>query len=153
LIKGHGYEFDGKIAHRSVFELWSNETSQLVGSNSYYWGGLFYNIQFENNPFDYKHYEEQYITNPNAKIIINYDALAPDYIQKGYPKPIVAAYQMNYKMGKVVVLSIFADNLIKKKGFFSDVNVYNKNFISFFDSLLLQNIPDYRMHQSKPLML
>jgi hypothetical protein len=141
LVKGHGWEFNGKSAYPSVFERWSNETSKWVGSNFYYWGGLSYNIEFKNNPFNYTHSEEQYITNPHAKIILNYDAVAPDYRYFGYPRPLIAAYQMSYKMGKVVALSIFSDTLIRQEGFFSDYNTYNKNFISVFDNLLLQNIP------------
>jgi N,N-dimethylformamidase beta subunit-like protein len=33
LVKGHQFEFDGKVAKRSVEERWKNETSQWLGSN------------------------------------------------------------------------------------------------------------------------
>ena len=45
LVKGHGWQFNGKNASRDVFERWSNETSQWVGSNFYYWGGINYDSQ------------------------------------------------------------------------------------------------------------
>lgn len=69
LIKGHGWAFNGKSAWKSVGERWRNETSQWVGSNSLCTGCK---ITFVNNPFNYYHREEQYITNANDTIFLNY---------------------------------------------------------------------------------
>src|SRR2546427_9032400 len=71
LTKGHNWEFNGKSAWRSIGERWKTETSQWVGSNY-----LCYSckIIFLNNPFGYEHREEQYITNPKDKILLDYNA-------------------------------------------------------------------------------
>ena len=83
LDKGHGWAFNGKSAWRSVNETWANETSQWVGSNY-----LCYScdLRFTNNPFEYNHHEEQYITNPKAKILLDYNAtlVAKSNIPKAY---------------------------------------------------------------------
>ena len=66
LVKGHGWAFNGESAWRSVNERWRKETSQWLVSNY-----LCYSckITFLNNPFGYKHHEEQYLTNPNDMIL------------------------------------------------------------------------------------
>lgn len=71
LVKGHGWEFNGKSAWKSVYERWKIETSRWLGSNY-----LCYSchMTFLNNPFEYKHHEEQYITNPKDIIVMNYNA-------------------------------------------------------------------------------
>lgn len=63
LLKGHGWAFNGRSAWKSVAEGWKDETSQWVGSNylCYQCG-----IIFDNDPFEYRHHEEQYITNPKV---------------------------------------------------------------------------------------
>ncbi|MDQ6668782.1 MAG: hypothetical protein M3Y53_11245, partial [Thermoproteota archaeon] len=66
LVKGHGWAYNGKSAWPSVRERWANETSQWVGSNFYCFSC---NVTFANNPFQYKHHEEQYVTNPNDLIL------------------------------------------------------------------------------------
>ena len=71
LVKGHGWEFNGKSAWKNVYERWKIETSRWLGSNY-----LCYSchMTFLNNPFGYKHHEEQYITNPKDIILMNYNA-------------------------------------------------------------------------------
>ncbi len=71
LVKGHGWAFNGKSAWRRVRERWKNETSQWVGSNYLCYSC---NVTFANNPFQYRHREEQYLTNPKALILLNYNA-------------------------------------------------------------------------------
>ena len=46
--------------------------TQWVGSN--YLCCYSDEIVFRNNPFDIKHDEEQYVTNPHAKILLDYNA-------------------------------------------------------------------------------
>ena len=71
LVKGHGWAFNGKSAWRDVGERWKKETSEWVGSNYLCFPCV---IIFHNNPFGYEHIEEQNITNPNARIILDYNA-------------------------------------------------------------------------------
>jgi hypothetical protein len=71
LIKGHGWAFNGRSAWKSASERWRNETSLWVGSNSFCTGCK---ITFANNPFNYHHREEQYISNSNDTIFLNYNA-------------------------------------------------------------------------------
>lgn len=123
LVKGHGWAFNGKSAWRSVRERWKNETSQWVGSNYLCYSC---NVTFANNPFQYRHHEEQYLTNPKEQILLNYNAS----ITKKDSKPmkiLIATYILNYKKGRVIVLGIYSDDIIA-----------NSKFIRYFDSLLLQ---------------
>lgn len=126
LVKGHGWAFNGKSAWKSVNERWKKDTSDWIGSNY-----LCYlcEITFLNNPFGYKHHEEQYLTNPKDLISMNYNAAV---ISKHYhppvSKPVIATYELNYKKGKVIVLGIYSDDVI-----------FNSKFDKFFDGLLLQH--------------
>jgi hypothetical protein len=65
------WAFNDKSAWKSIDERWKEETSEWVGSNF-----LCYlcNFRFDNNPFGYRHLEEQNITNPKAKILLDYNA-------------------------------------------------------------------------------
>jgi hypothetical protein len=129
LVKGHGWAFNGKSAWKSVNERWKKETSQWLGSNY-----LCYlcKITFLNNPFGYKHHEEQYLTNPNDKILMNYNAVVMS-TKKYHPpvaRSVIATYKLNYQKGKVMVLGIYSDDVI-----------FNSKFDKFFDGLLLQHAP------------
>ena len=74
-----------------VKERWAaDETTEWVGSNFYCSSCA---ITFGNNPFQYAHYEENYITNPGAKILIDYQAKS-DF---NYP---IRAYELKYKLGR-----------------------------------------------------
>ena len=130
LVKGHGWTFNGKSAWKSVNERWKKETSDWLGSNY-----LCYSckITFLDNPFGYKHHEEQYITNTKAKILMNYEAKVITSNKKimisqvPIAKPVIATYQLNYQRGKVIVLGIYSSDIIS-----------NSKFDKFFDGLLLQ---------------
>jgi hypothetical protein len=122
LVRGHGWAFNGKSAWRSVGERWAKENSEWVGSNY-----LCYScdIRFTNNPFEYRHHEEQYITNPHDIILMNYNASLSNY---PLPiRPVIATYELNYQKGKVISLGIYSEDIIG-----------NGRFDRFFDSLLLQ---------------
>jgi hypothetical protein len=126
LVKGHGWAFNGKSAWKSVNERWKKETSQWLGSNY-----LCYlcKITFLNNPFGYKHHEEQYLTNPNDKILMNYNAVVMS-TKKYHPpvaRPVIATYKLNYQKGRVIVLGLYSDDVIS-----------TSNFDKFF-GLLLQH--------------
>ncbi len=112
LVKGHEFEFDRKIARRSVEERWVNETSEWLGSNFL---PKFDEAYFKDMPFNYTHTEEQYITNPNATVLYDYkifDPLSPTL------NDTVASYEMKYGKGKVIMTSLFADKMDKDREFF-----------------------------------
>ncbi|MDR4512962.1 MAG: hypothetical protein MRJ93_14805 [Nitrososphaeraceae archaeon] len=118
-IKGHYWGSDGEKAWRDVKERWSDETTEWVGSN---FGCSSCVINFQNNPFSYVHHEENYVTNPNVKILIDYKAKSEfDYL--------ISAYELLFGKGKVISLGLFGDDV-----------VHNQNFLKFFDSLIISNI-------------
>jgi hypothetical protein len=148
LAKGHSWEFNGKSAWGSIGERWAKETSEWVGSNY-----LCYlcDIIFTNSPFGYQHREEQYMTNPKDKILLDYNASViarhntvgiedTNNITMAYHSNItnippqnsttkmkIATYELDYGRGKVISLGIYADDIIK-----------NYRFNKFLDSLLLK---------------
>jgi len=124
LVKGHGWEFDGTTASKTVNERWATETTEWVGSN--YCECYDVDIRFGNNPFGVIHNEEQYITNPDAKIILDYHAYNASE-SKFLPRNFkIATYELGYQKGKVITLGLYADDLL----------FYNGKFRQFFDSLL-----------------
>ncbi len=128
LVKGHGWAFNGKSAWKSIGERWANETAMWVGSNYLCYSC---NITFANNPFRYIHHEENYVTNPNDIILLDYNAT--DYNYKTDIKHVIATYELNYGRGKVIALGVYSDDII----------AYGK-FDRFLDSLLLQYGPRIR---------
>jgi hypothetical protein len=121
LVKGHWWAFNGKSAWRSIGERWAQETSQWVGSNY-----LCYRCvnAFGNDPFEYTPHEEQYISNHNDSILLDYDAVIGK-TKIDNKQPTIATYELNYQKGKVVALGIFSDDVID-----------NATFNKFFDRLL-----------------
>jgi hypothetical protein len=125
LVKGHGIAFNGNTAWKSVKERWKVETSQWVGSN--YKCCFSYEFIFHNDPFGITHVEEQYITNPKAKILLDYNATI-----NGDPRKfVIATYELDYKRGKVITLGIWTVNKLFD----------NDRFLRFFDTLLFQYAP------------
>jgi hypothetical protein len=151
LAKGHSWEFNGKSAWGSIGERWAKETSEWVGSNY-----LCYScdIIFNNSPFGYQHREEQYMTNPKDKVLLDYNASViahhntvgiedtnnntmayhsnvtntpPQNNNNNTTKMKIATYELDYGKGKVISLGIYADDVIK-----------NYRFNKFLDSMLLR---------------
>jgi aspartate carbamoyltransferase regulatory subunit len=121
LVKGHWWAFNGKSAWRSIGERWAQETSQWVGSNYLCYRCI---SAFGNDPFEYSPHEEQYISNHNDSILLNYDAeIGKTKIDT--KQPTIAAYELNYQKGKVVALGIFSDDVID-----------NATFNKFFNNLI-----------------
>ena len=125
LVKGHWWAFNGKSAWKSVGERWKQETSRWVGSN-YLCDQCV--SRFTNDPFEYRPHEEQYVTNQNDTIVMNYNAAISNHLI--HTKPVIATYELNYQKGKVVALGIYSDDIIS-----------NNKFDKFFDSLLLKYAP------------
>jgi hypothetical protein len=128
LVKGHGWAFNGRSAWKSVAERWAKETSEWVGSNY-----LCYScdITFANDPWEYQHHEEQYITNHNDKILMNYNASLLHYPIPSL-RPIIATYELNYQKGRVISLGIYSDDIIT-----------NESFDKYLDNLVSQ----YSIHK------
>ena len=78
---------------------------------------------FRNNPFNYTHVEENYVTNPNAKILIDFQAYN---ITEPFSNATVAAYMLNYGNGKVINLGLWTHTLVE-----------NKEFLEYFDNVVL----------------
>jgi YHS domain-containing protein len=121
LVQGHSWAFDGDKAWLSVLERWKAETSEWIGSNFFNCGQGCY-IDFKNNPFSYVQHEEQYITNPNVNILIDYKAQSMYNI-------LVAAYELEYGKGKVISFGIFGDDII-----------HDKEFLRYFDQLFFSHV-------------
>ena len=120
LVKGHYWAFDGEKAWRDVKERWAAETTEWVGTN--FGCGSSCEITFNNNPFSYVHHEENYVTNPNVKILIDYEA------QSTFNNLIVA-HELKYGLGKVISLGIFGSDIVD-----------NNNFLKFFEDIIFSII-------------
>jgi hypothetical protein len=123
LVKGHYWEFNGKGATPSISERWLNENKEWMGSN-FFDVPSYEKVYFANNPFNYTHTEEQYVTNPEAKILIDYHAY--DIPGKSYQHAMVATYQMNYGKGKIINLGIWG-HIVED----------NKAFLNYFDNVIM----------------
>ena len=131
LVKGHGWQYNGKTAWKSVEDRWKKETSEWTGSN-YICSSC--KVTFVHNPFGYEHMEEQNITNVNAKLIFNYNAsvlyLNPKFNNATLAhKYMIGIYELPYGKGNVISFGIYADKVIT-----------NKQFLILFDKLLLSSI-------------
>ncbi len=121
LVDGHFWKFDGKFAKPSVGERWLKENKEWKGSN--FLDVATNNVLFRNNPFNYTHVEENYVTNPNAKILIDFQAFN---ITEPFSDATVAAYMLNYGSGKVINLGLWTHTLVE-----------NKEFLEYFDNVVL----------------
>lgn len=120
-VKGHDWEFDGKIAKPSVAERWADETKNWAGSN-FLPDPTFIPITYPDNPFDYRHIEEQYISNPKDTILLDFQANYP----KGHKfNPTVASYELNHGKGKVISSSIWASSVRT-----------SPNLLSFYENII-----------------
>jgi hypothetical protein len=131
LVKGHDWEFDGKAAQRSVSERWYNETKEWVGGN-YLVADKGAPISFANNPFNYTHFEEQFVNNLRDHEIIDYKAKYQN--DKRFPLRIpenkianltIASYNLSYGSGQVIMVGLYGQNLAD-----------NEAFLKFYDQLI-----------------
>jgi parallel beta-helix repeat protein len=128
LFSGHDWLFDGKAATKSVHEGYYDENKKWVGSNFLY-GDISAPVTFISNPFNYTHFEENYVNNPNATILYDYGAQIPESVRNDndqvvYPK--IATYELNYGKGKVIMMGLYTQNLGG-----------NNAFMKFFDHIIL----------------
>jgi len=132
LVRGHTWQYNGQSAWRVERERWGNETQQWVGSN-FLDAPTTDKLTFINNPFNYTHTEEQYVSNQNDKIILDFglqdadhkvDAKDPSDGDVNHSK--VAVYELQHGHGRVVMLGIFGHTLLN-----------NKNFFEFYDKEII----------------
>ena len=137
LIKGHEWEFDGKAAKPGVTEGFMEDNTKWFGSN-YIVNALQDKVIFENNPFNYTHFEENYVTNPRAEILLDYKvkfAQTPTSTEPSSPfllggvlkkEPSVeysdegktiATYELASGNGKVIHLGLYGQNLDSNPAF------------------------------------
>ncbi len=138
LVNGHGWQFDGKAARESVNERWINETKEWAGS-SYMINDIKNKITFDNNPFNYTHFEENYVNNPDVTIIHDYEIKFPaqDYVNRPELKEtVVATYTVDYGKGKVIMLGISGRIMYDSELFFK-----------YFDDWLVSNVFCYNNTQ------
>lgn len=122
LVNGHDWKFDGNSATNGLSERWLDENKEWMGSNFLdipSWEIVY----FRNNPFNYTHTEEQYVTNPDAKILLDYE---PYNLTDKYQNAIVATYMMKYGKGKVLNLGIWGHTL-----------THNEKFLNYFDTMII----------------
>jgi hypothetical protein len=133
LVRGHDWAYDGNSAWRTENERWLKENQQWVGSN-FMDDTTSDDVVFLNNPFNYEHSEEQFVTNPNATIIFDFEVMEMNATERGdevnrqhYPHPEkVAIYEMISGTGKVIHLSIFSHKLEN-----------NEVFLDFYEEEIL----------------
>ena len=128
LVKGHDWDFDGKAAIKADHEAYFDDKKEWVGSNFLY-GDISVPIGFSDNPFNYTRFEENYVSNPNVTILLDYAAQIPQEILEDNPQAVgskIATYELSYGKGKVIMMGIYAENL---NG--------NEKFLKFFDHIVL----------------
>jgi hypothetical protein len=136
LVRGHTWAYDGSSYAWRAYprERWINETQQWVGSN-FMLDPQSDDVTFSNNPFDYEHSEEQFMTNPNATIIHDFEMTEDTSNELGderdghhFPglETVVATYEMISGKGKVINLGIFGHTLDD-----------NEAFLEFYDEEIL----------------
>ena len=108
-------------AWKGPAERWVDETREWVGSNFLDIPSN-YPLRFNNNPFNYTHSEENYVANPNAKILIDYKLDNIPRTSGQYLGAVVATYELNYGKGKVIHLGLWGQTLVQNKEFIDFLN-------------------------------
>ena len=152
LVSGHTWQYNGRYASLGPIERWTSETAEWMGSNYYYTTP---NVTFHNNPFGYHHGEEQVVTTDprNIKTIMDYQAVNSNPAFYGEPfvpadrpitttHPLVATYVKDYGRGRVIVLGLEGDEIIK-----------NPAFLQFFDTVLMEYALGHEITPSQPQVI
>jgi hypothetical protein len=131
LVKGHGWEFNGTHAWKSVYHRWPEENRNWVGSNYWkWWTGSHYDffqantshpisVYIRNNygqnvVSGYRAHEENKLENlTNTQIIGYWHFIDPDEA----PEDPVVAYQHKYGTGNVFHTGIMASDVISSEEF------------------------------------
>ncbi|WXG46707.1 MAG: hypothetical protein WED05_08645 [Candidatus Atabeyarchaeum deiterrae] len=131
LVKGHGWEFNGTHAWKSVYARWPEENANWVGSNFWkYWTGTHYDffVTCTSHPISiylrdkfgesistsYSSHEENMLQNFTNTEVIGYWHLVDPSEFPGQP---IAAYQHRYVNGTVFHTGIMASDIVDREGF------------------------------------
>jgi len=146
LKKGHDWEFDGKSVRKSVSERFLDDNSKWFGSN-FVVSDMKDQVVFERNPFNYNHFEENEVTNPEANILLDYKAkfakvpfteknpLVVGGLLKGNSEQEItysdegkkiATYELSSGTGKVIQMGIYSQNLVT-----------NEKFLNYFEKIII----------------
>jgi hypothetical protein len=128
LLRGHNWRFDGTFAQKNVHERWLNENKDWIGSNFLY-SAIEAPVIFSNNPFNYTHFEENYVSNPKAHILYDYGAkIPPQTLSDNHAEePLhIATYALPYGKGKVVMIGLYGQRLLD-----------NASFLKFIDNIII----------------
>ena len=119
LVRGHDWKFNGKFAEKNVRERWLNENKDWMGSN-FLWSSIEAPKVFTNNPFNYTHFEENYVSNQKNHIIYDYGAIIPAEVAHAnniLTNAQIASYSLEYGKGKVIMLGIYGQHLLPNPAF------------------------------------
>jgi hypothetical protein len=108
LVKGHDWEFDGTAVRKSVAERYFEENKQWIGSN-FVVRDIIDPVIFGNNPFNYTHFEENYVTNTSAETLIDYNATFMD-IAGGESFPPSAPSQAPIPLARGILRDLLGQN-------------------------------------------
>ena len=146
LVKGHDWEFDGTSVRKSVSERYQDENNSWFGSN-FIVNDINDKVVFENNPFNYTHFEENYVSNSKAKILLDYKAKfqqvasTPDKnpwviggLLKNQSNPEVTfdkekrivTYELPSGTGKVISMGLYSQNIES-----------NSALLNYFEKIIL----------------
>jgi glucose/arabinose dehydrogenase len=126
LLKGHDWAVGDDFATKSISERWYRENKEWMGSN-FLPNDITDPVYFKNNPFNYSHFEENYVSNPNSTILVDYNVgFGEDYPYYSHKDVKIATYEKSYGRGKVIMIGLHAQNLAN-----------NKEFKKFFDNTIL----------------
>jgi hypothetical protein len=130
LINGHGWTVRDGIAKKGPDERWLKENREWIGSN-FLISDISEPVTFKNNPFNYSHFEENFISNKNVSILLDYLPDIPVTILRDNNltiSPHIATYELAVGKGKVVAVSLYGTNL-----------AFNNIFLDFFSKTVLQH--------------
>ena len=145
LKKGHDWEFDGSFVKKGIGERFLEDNREWFGSN-FVVNDMRDKVIFEKNPFHYKHFEENEVTNPRAVPLMDYEAKFPQIpiteknpfviggLLKSQSEEIkysdegrkVATYELSSGTGKVIQMGIYSQNLAE-----------NPEFLNYFEKIIL----------------
>lgn len=127
LVEGHDWEFDGESGRRGVSERYFEQNREWIGSN-YMINALWDPVTFANNPFNYTHFEENYVSNPEAIILYDFGLTIGENYESDvwHRNQTIATYELEYGGGKTVALGVYGQNVAN-----------NTEFLDFFEDIVL----------------
>ena len=110
LVKGHDWEYDGKAVRKGLAERYLEENKEWMGSN-FVVRDIKDPVVFGNNPFNYTHFEENYVNNPHAKILLNYNATIKNTLrEESSPPPPTTIEVLNQLVPRGILNNLIGKN-------------------------------------------